>query len=77
MQVGTCFGVRGADLKTQIRPVTQTCDSSLMPSYNLDLKPLGPYKNEPLLKIFTIHRKIPLSRSLFNKVAGLKVFKFF
>ena len=58
MQVETCFRARDADLKTKTKPVTQTLKPDA--SYNRDLKPLDPYKNEPLLNIFTVHRKTDL-----------------
>ena len=90
MQVGTCFRTRDADLK-KTGPVTQTLyDTS---SCNLDLKPLGPCKSEPLKKLKScrfqmffkidsikncnIYRETPVLGSLFNKVAGLKVSNFF
>ena len=56
MQVGTCFRMRDADLKTKTRPVTQTLKPDAViqskPDAAIqDLKPLGPCKNEPLKKV--------------------------
>ena len=49
MQVGASFRTGDANLKTKVRPVTQTVTPDAVIQFsNLDLTPLGPFKNEPL-----------------------------
>ena len=52
MQVGTSFRTRDANLKTKVRPVTQTMKPDAVIQFsNLDLTPLDPFKSEPLNKL--------------------------
>ena len=52
MQFGTCFRTSSAGLKkTKTRNVTRTLKPDTAPSYNLDLKHLGPCKSETLKKL--------------------------
>ena len=68
MQVGTCFRTRDADLK-KTRHVTRTLHDTS--SCNLDLKPLGPCKSEPL-------KKLKSSRlQMFFKIGSIKNFAIF
>ena len=49
MQVGTSFRTRDTNLKTKVRPVTQTVKPNAVIQFsNLDLTLLGPFKSEPL-----------------------------
>ena len=64
MQVGTCFRTKDADLKKKLD--LWLGPWSLTSSYNLDLKPLGPWKTEPL-------KKLKSSRfQMFFKIGSIK-----